>query len=242
MFTRIITAAAAAGLLGGLLLTAIQQIEIAPLIRAAEAREAAVAAAPAANEVHAHEAWEPQDGRQRLTATIVANIVLATAFALLLGAAMSRRQQYGWRAGLVWGIAGYATFFVAPALGLAPELPGANSAPLVDRQIWWIAAASSSAVGLWLAAFGSKPLSRILGIGLLLAPHAAGAPLPPPGLDLRGGEDERAFIRATYLANAALWLALGVLAGVLSKPGKSPAMTDGHRGRDATGVDARPPQ
>jgi predicted cobalt transporter CbtA len=53
MFTRIIAVAAAAGLLAGLPLTAIQQIEIAPLIRAAEVREAAVTAAQAANEGHA---------------------------------------------------------------------------------------------------------------------------------------------------------------------------------------------
>jgi cobalt transporter subunit CbtA len=184
----------------------------------------------------------PREGRERLVATTVANIVLATAFALLLGAAMVRRQQSGWRAGLAWGIAGYAVFFVAPVLGLAPELPGANSAPLADRQIWWIAAASSSAAGLWLAAFGRKPLSRIVGIVLLVAPQAAGAPRPPPGLDSSTGEDARAFIHATYLANAALWLALGVMVGVLSKPGKSSTMTDGHRGRDAAGVDARPPQ
>jgi cobalt transporter subunit CbtA len=239
MFTRIIAAAALSGLLAGLLLTAIQQIEIAPLIRAAEAREAAGAAAQGANEAHAHEAWVPQNGLERLIATTVADIVLATAFALLLGAAMSRRQQTGWRAGLAWGIAGYAVFFVAPALGLAPELPGANSAPLADRQIWWIAAASSSAAGLWLAAFGTKPLTRILGIVLLVAPQTVGAPLPPPGVDSNTGGDGRAFIRATYLANAALWLALGILFGLLSKPGKSPAMADGHRGGDTTGVDAR---
>jgi predicted cobalt transporter CbtA len=84
-------------------------------------------------------------------------------------------------------------------------------------------------------------LSRILGIVLLVAPQAVGAPLPPPGLDLSTGEDGRAFIRATYLANAALWLALGVLVGWLGKPGKSPAMTDGHRGRVATGIDACAP-
>ena len=160
MFTRIIAVAAVAGLLVGLLLTAIQQTEIVPLIRAAEAREAAATAAHAANEVHAREAWVPRDGWERLVATMVANIVLATAFALLLGAAMSRRQQSGWRAGLVWAIAGYAVFFVAPALGLAPELPGANSAPLADRQIWWIAAVSSSGAGLWLATFGKTVVAH----------------------------------------------------------------------------------
>ena len=99
----------------------------------------------------------------------------------------------------------------------------------------------STAAGLWLAAFGRRASSRILGIVLLVAPQAVGAPRPPPGFDLSSGEDGRAFIRATYLANAALWLALGVLVGSLGKPGKSPAMANGHRGRDASGVDARTP-
>jgi predicted cobalt transporter CbtA len=41
----IVAAAALAGLVAGLLLTAVQQIAVAPLIRAAEAREAAHAVA-----------------------------------------------------------------------------------------------------------------------------------------------------------------------------------------------------
>ncbi len=235
MLKRLVAAAALAGAASGMLLTAVQQIQIVPLIRAAEARE--VASAPhIATAAHADQAWAPRDSAERLVSTTVDNIILATAFALLLGAAMSLRQQFGWRAGAVWGIAGYAAFFVAPALGLAPELPGADAAPLADRQVWWIGAAGCSAAGLWLIAFARKPLSRILGVALLIAPHAVGAPLP--AVDASAGEEGRAFIRATYVANAVLWLVLGFLVGWLVKPdGSSGAIR--HR---SSGIDTRPPR
>ncbi|MEP6998441.1 MAG: CbtA family protein [Betaproteobacteria bacterium] len=236
MLKRLIAAAALAGAVSGMLLTALQQIEIVPLIRAAEARE--VASMPhTATAAHADQAWAPRDSAERLVATTVANIILATAFALLLGAAMSLRRQFGWRAGVAWGIAGYAAFFVAPALGLAPELPGTGAAPLADRQVWWIGAAGCSATGLWLAAFARKALPRILGVALLIAPHAVGAPLP--AVDASAGEEARAFIRASYVANAALWLVLGVLVGWLVKPGESPGAAGRHR---SSGIDTRPPR
>ena len=236
MFKRIVAAAALAGFVSGLVLTAVQQIEVAPLIRAAELREAATAGG-----MRADPGWAPRDGIERLAATLVANVVLATGFALLLGAAMSRRGHSGWRVGVLWGIAGYAVCFVAPALGLAPELPGVDSAPLPARQLWWIAAVSSSATGLWLVVFARKPLGRILGVALLLAPHVIGAP-PPPRLDADLGDDGRAFIRATCLANAVLWLVLGPLVAVLGNPGQAAATTDRHRGRGPIDVGSRPPR
>lgn len=232
MFRHIVAAAALAGALSGAALTGVQQIEIAPLIRAAEAREAA--ASPG---VHVGQGWTPREGSERLAATLLANVVLATAFALLLAGAMSQRRQFGWRAGAVWGIAGYAACFIAPALGLAPELPGVESAPLADRQWWWFAAASCSAAGLWLAVFARKPLARIVGVALLIAPHAVGAPASA----FDASDDGRAFVRATYLANAALWLMLGVMVGVLCKPGKSSAATGGQRRSGPIDVDARTP-
>ena len=146
MFRRIVAAAALAGVVSGLLLTVIQQIEIVPLIEAAEVREAAnLASQPAHQHPESSQAWTPHDGWQRALAAAVSNIILAIAFALLLGSAMSLRQSYGWRAGLVWGIAGYLVFFVAPALGLPPELPGTHAAPLFDRQLWWVGTASCTA-------------------------------------------------------------------------------------------------
>ncbi len=190
MFKRIVSAAALAGVFAGLLLTAIQQIEITRLIREAEVQEEATIAASQSAHEHAstgreQEAWAPRRGWERLLATAVSNTVLATGFALLLVSAMSQQKKTGWRAGLLWGAAGYAVFFVAPSLGLPPELPGTESAPLRDRTLW--------------------------------APHAIGAPQPPAHGETNSVELAKDFLRATYFANAAFWLALGGLLGLFYK-------------------------
>ena len=227
MFKGIVSAAALAGVISGFLLTVIQQIEIVPLIEAAEAREAAnMALQPAHQHSEANQSWTPHDGWERALATAASNIILAIAFALLLSSAMSLRRSSGWRAGLVWGIAGYAVFFVAPALGLPPELPGTDAAPLSDRQLWWVGTASYTAAGLWLAGFARKPLVRVFGLVLLCAPHAIGAPQPQIDDGVNIGDLAKEFVRATYLANAALWLSLGGFVGVFGRPGKSPESPD----------------
>jgi cobalt transporter subunit CbtA len=226
MFKRIVAAAALAGVMSGVLLTVIQQIEIVPLIEAAEAREAAHLASQAHQHSEPNQSWTPHNGWQRALASTVSNITLAIAFALLLGSAMSLRRSSGWRAGIIWGIAGYVVFFVAPALGLPPELPGTDAAPLSDRQLWWVGTASCTAAGLWLAVFAAKPLVRVFGLLLLCAPHVIGAPQPHIDDGVNIDDLAQAFIRATYLANAALWLSLGAFVGVFGSTGKSPENAD----------------
>jgi cobalt transporter subunit CbtA len=227
MFKRIVAAAALAGVMSGALLTVIQHIEIVPLIEAAEVREAAnLASQPAHQHPELNQPWTPHGGWERTFATAVSNIILAIAFALLLGAAMSLRQSSGWRTGLVWGIAGYIVFFVAPALGLPPELPGTDAAPLSDRQLWWLGTAGCTALGLWLAAFAGKPLVRVFGLVLLCAPYVLGAPQAPIDDGANSGDLAKEFVRATYLANAAMWLSLGTLVGIFGGLMKSPGDPD----------------
>jgi predicted cobalt transporter CbtA len=196
-FKRIAIAAAYAGLISGFVLTAVQQFQVAPLIRTAEALEAHSHAAP-----------------PTLVATAAANVVLATGFALLLGAAFSLRNRSGWRAGLLWGVAGYTVFFIAPSIGLPPELPGTEAAALHERQVWWVGTVIATAGGLWLAIFSTKPWLRVVGLALLVVPHLIGAPQPA----VHGGtvpfQLARDFIIATAIANAFLWLSLGGLFGL----------------------------
>jgi len=198
---RIVYAAALAGLAAGLALTLIQQLQIAPLLRAAETFETGGHGSPPA-----------------LLATMAANIVLATGFALILGSALAVRASGGWRAGFLWGLAGYAVFFVAPSLGLPPELPGTESAALHQRQWWWLATVALSAGGLWLAAFARKPVLRILGIVLIAAPHVVGAPQPAQHGSTAPAALTEEFVRAAYVANAIFWLLLGSLLGYFFKP------------------------
>jgi cobalt transporter subunit CbtA len=197
MFKRIVAAAALAGALSGVLLTVIQQIQIVPLIAAAETREDAnVASQPAHQHPAVNHPWTPNSGWERALATALSNIVLAIAFALLLGSAMDLRRSSGWRAGLVWGIAGYVVFFVAPALGLPPELPGTDAAPLRDRQLWWVGTVACTAAGLSLAGFAGKPVVRFAGLLLLCAPHVLGAPQAPSDDRVNNADLAKEFVRA----------------------------------------------
>ena len=63
--------------------------------------------------------------------TAAANLVTAIGFGLLLVAASEFAGGItGWRQGLVWGLAGFAIFTLAPGLGLPPELPAMPAAEL----------------------------------------------------------------------------------------------------------------
>src|SRR5207247_9162295 len=112
----------------GLFLTGLQQLKTAPLILDAGRYEAAAAQTSSASHQHAAsgaggDAATPRAGLRRTLDTSLANIVVAIGFALLLAPAMSLRAgSWGWRAGIAWGAAGYAVFFVSPALGLPPRL------------------------------------------------------------------------------------------------------------------------
>lgn len=226
-FKRIVFAAALAGMLAGLLLTAFQQIQVSQIILKAEVYEdVAAAAAPQAahghssaeHEPHEHEAWQPENGMERTLFTALANISMAVGFGLLLGAAICLRgEASGWRAGLLWGLAGYMVFFVAPSLGLPPEVPGTEAAPLADRQLWWLITVVMTAGGLSLLLFAQTWPVKILGAVLLGVPHLIGAPQPLAHASTAPIELAHAFIYAAAIANAVFWLALGSLMGFFYK-------------------------
>lgn len=216
-FKRIVSAAVLAGMLAGLLLTAVQQIQVSRITLRAEVYEDAAAASQPAN-AHAspgHEAWQPANGVVRTLFTALANISLAVGFGLLLGAAICLRgKASGWRSGLLWGLAGYGIFFVAPSLGLPPEVPGTAAAPLADRQLWWLITVALTASGLLLLIFARTWQLKILGAVMLGMPHLIGAPQPPVHAGTAPAELAQAFVYATAVANAVFWLALGGLTGL----------------------------
>ncbi len=228
-FSKIFSTAALASLFAGILLTLVQQVGVIPSILEAEKYETTT---PAAIEKsitsqdhgnsHGHEgaaeAWGPQDGIERTFFTLAANILIAMGFALLLGAASSLRgYNMSWKSGLLWGLAGYAIFFVAPSLGLAPELPGTEAAALQTRQIWWFATATSTAGGLALMVFAPNYLLKGIGIIALVVPHLVGAPHPDIPVALAPQELITTFIIATAIANAVFWLTLGGAYGFFSQ-------------------------
>ena len=214
---KLVTTAALTGILAGLLLTLIQQVRVVPLILEAERYEQATATAPHESRVNAgdeHGAWRPENGLARGLSTAAANVILALGFALLLGAAVALRgARLDWRSGLLWGLGGYVAFFLAPSLGLPPQLPGTPAAALGLRQTWWAFASISTAAGLASIFFSRGRTAKALGAVLLIAPHLVGAPKPEVAGDAAPAERAQAFLVATFITNAVFWLALGGLYG-----------------------------
>ena len=218
-FKKIMIPAAFSGLLAGVLLTLLQHIQVVPLILEAEVYEqAAEAAHPAPSAEHDHGAWQPEDGWQRNLFTTAANIVVALGYALLLGAALTlRATTLTWRSGLLWGLAGYVVFVVAPSLGLPPEVPGTQAAELALRQLWWVATVGCTAAGLALMVFSARRTAKLLGVVLLIAPHFISAPQPEVPGGIAPAELAQEFINAAFITNAAFWLALGGLFGFFQR-------------------------
>jgi cobalt transporter subunit CbtA len=231
MFRRIVTAALFAGVVAGLLATGLQMAKVWPLILAAEEFEGAAptqahhhGADPAAAATHAAmtEAWAPEDGIERMAYTLLFNLLAGFGFALLVNAGLALRQAAGQRldltTGLLWGLAGFAAFALAPALGLPPELPGMPAAELLHRQVWWLATALATLAGIALIALPRRVGLALLGAVLILLPHAIGAPHPagdevsrvPPGL-------AASFVTASLATAAVFWATLGALSGWLQR-------------------------
>ncbi|MBC8783275.1 CbtA family protein [Pseudomonas fluorescens] len=222
MIKRIAQTAGFTGLLAALLLTLLQSFWVAPLILQAETFENAPVAevahahaAGAAAHTHDAEAWEPENGWQRVLSTTGGNLVVAVGFALMLAGLYTLRAPTRTAQGLLWGLAGYATFVLAPTLGLPPELPGTAAADLAQRQIWWIGTAASTAVGIALLVFGRNGLLKILGVAILAVPHIIGAPQPEVHSMLAPEALEAQFKIASQLTNVAFWLALGLISAWL---------------------------
>jgi cobalt transporter subunit CbtA len=119
---------------------------------------------------------------QRNALTVLFMGFTYAAYGILLAAGYGLATHYGYaitvERGLLWGLGGFLAFHLAPALGLAPELPGTIAADLVHRQIWWLATVIATAAGLALFASGRWGIwAWIVAGALLAAPHGIGAPM-----------------------------------------------------------------
>ncbi len=216
---NILTTALVAGFLAGVAVFAIQMAAVVPLIEAAEVFEEAEAkTAEPAGTAHNHDAaaWEPETGFERHAYTALADVIVATGFALLLAGLFALRgRPTGLRQGLVWGGAGFVVFALAPAFGLPPELPGAPAADLGPRQLWWLATVGLTAGGLALAAFSRPAWAKAIGIVLIVLPHVVGAPHPVDTASPLPPELAAQFVAASLVASAVFWAVLGAASGWL---------------------------
>ena len=230
MFRTIVFSAFGAGLAVCLAVSALQFVTTEPLILQAEAFEVApapnAAGVPGAAATHEHndatahvheeDEWGPADGFERTAYTVLANLVVGFAVSLmLLGGMAIKGDPIDARRGLLWGVAGFAAVSLLPGLGLPPELPGTPAAGIYDRQLWWLGAATASAIGIGLLAFSRNWGLLAGGVVLLVAPHVVGAPVPPSHDVSYPGALAGEFVVASMVVSAVLWSLSGLAAGWL---------------------------
>lgn len=193
-----------AGLVAGMVAAILQQLVLVPLILQAEALEAVGHAHPAA-----------ATGVERTLYSVLFTCLGACGFALGLAGCCALRRDVNWRRGLFWGLAGFASFSLAPALGLPPELPGAHAADLLARQVWWIATAAATAAGLACVVLPRSIPLKLLGVVLIALPHLIGAPQAVHADSDLPADLVRAFAIGSLSVSAVMWLILGALTPAL---------------------------
>ena len=217
MFGRIVLTALAGGAIAGVFVWGAHMVKTTPLILHAEVYEDAApahargAASAAATE---DESWAPADGMERGAYTFLTDMLSSIGFAFMLTGAMALAgRAVDWQRGIVWGLCGFAAFYLSPAFGLPPELPGMGGADLHHRQLWWLATAMSAAGGLALIFLAGPRAAKIAGGVLILIPHVVGA----PGHEIASGplpaELASQFAVATLVITGLFWTLLGASTG-----------------------------
>ena len=242
MIRKLFSSAILAGLLAGLLISAVYQFTTVPLILHAESFEdlkgqekatlghpekslhpadkyaiikASIIPVHGSENRSPNEAWAPQDGLERIFYTTVTAILTGIGFALLLISGMIMRgEKIDTRRGLLWGAGGFTAFVLAPSLGLPPELPGMVASDTLARQSWWITAAVASIVGLWGLVFGEKIHYKIFAVIIAITPHLFGAPHPEV-LSTNGVPPELAaqFVTVSIAVGGLFWALIGGFSG-----------------------------
>lgn len=236
LFRTIVFTAAVAGIIAGLVLTAVQYVSTVPLIQKAETFETAAApAAPASTTApakpeaahgHAHShasasatdhhggGWMPADGFERFAYTLLANIVGGIGIALVMVALSEiTGGLHGWREGVFWGLAGFAAFTLAPSIGMPPDPPGMPAADLFARQAWWIATVVLTAGGIALLVFQRSLIGAVVGLVLIIGPHVVGAPKPEHFETAVPYTLTHDFVVAVIISSLVFWVVLGAFAG-----------------------------
>lgn len=180
--------------------------------------EATAEAGDHAADGHQHDAAETEPATRNLLTSLFFGLIYV-AYALILVAGFNLASSLGktinLRVGLLWGLAGYAAFQLAPALGLPPELPGTMAADLQARQVWWLGTALATGGGLALFAYGRGAVAIVAGIVLLAAPHVIGAPELEGYFGVAPPELASIFAARALGIGLIVWAFLGGLAGYL---------------------------
>ncbi len=190
IFRNIVFAALLIGLVSGLIYGVFQQIQLSPIIYAAENYETNTLALK--NNEHTHSsitqpAWTPDDGAERIFFTLLANVLTGISFALVMLSLMavhdlkSSKPKVDALQGLGWGAVALLAIFVAPALiGLQPEVPGTTVAAVLEyRQAWWLFAVVATALGAAFLYYAPLKL-KIIGLAIALLPQITATSMQQP--------------------------------------------------------------
>ncbi|MBC8338834.1 MAG: CbtA family protein [Alphaproteobacteria bacterium] len=217
MFARVTLTALAAGVIAGVFLWAAHMVLTTPLIQAAEVYESASAhAAAPGHAASEHGQAASEDDFRRHGLTLLMDVLTGVGFAFILSGLLSLTNlAVDWRNGLLWGLGGFAAFFIAPSLGLPPKLPGMETASLDMRQVWWLATAAATVAGLGLIFLSGTAVLRAAGVVLIVLPQVVGAPGMESAFEPGGVPAELAarFVIATTVATGLFWMVLGAFSG-----------------------------
>ena len=222
MIGRVVLAAVLAGIAAGLVMSAIQHWRVTPLILQAESFEVAHEHGDGtlhggAAHVHGDDdhAWAPADGIERTAFTVLFNVLTGVGFALVAAAAsLITRLPLTPNTGLMWGLAGFATFMLAPSAGLPPELPGMPRTDLASAQSWWWLAVAATAAGIAVIALTRHAAWKAAAVGLIALPHLIGAPQATGDSAVPAGL-ANAFAANAIAVSAIFWIVLCVTLGFL---------------------------
>lgn len=217
MYSRFLISAVFAGAAAGLIAGLLQLYFVKPVLLHAELYESGVLFHFGPDKATTAHPDLPGLDAVRDGLSLIFSMLTFTGYGLILIAAMGiaeeRGAQIDGRTGLIWGVAGFVAFHLAPGFSLAPEVPGVSTADITARQIWWFATALSAAVALWLIAFGGSFVAWGIAALLFLAPHVIGAPEPDVFQGPVPPEISALYAARSLGVGLAAWVLLGSLAG-----------------------------
>ncbi|WP_425102385.1 CbtA family protein [Tropicibacter sp. S64] len=238
MLTGGLIAGCATGILAGALHFAFLQdiilqaelYESGELVHAAGAEPEALHGAGEARE-HTHEAEAHEHTHAGATGTFTRNaltllfacliysgygLVMAAVFQAIRG----RGQAITPVQGVLWGLAGFAVFQMAPAMGLSPNLPGTVSEDIDLRQSWWFATIAATGIGLALIFLRPTWVRIALGAVLIAIPHVIGAPQLSDFFGVAPPELSALFATRVIGVSFVCWAVLGTAVARLTEPGQ----------------------
>lgn len=235
MFRHLVTSAVFAGFAAGVFAALLQFVFVEPVLIEAELYESGAkvhfAAMPVTGQTHdqmgmpapgpaaaetASDPAKPGFDLARYGQTLIFMALVHVGYGLLMVAGFALAERDGAtlspRAGLIWGLAGFIAVQLAPAIGLAPELPGLAAADLTGRQVWWVGSVGCTAGALWLIAFGRNWAVWGAAVALLALPHLIGAPEVTEMTGPVPPELAAKFVGRSLGLGLAGWVLLGLLA------------------------------